>query len=117
MIGAEVTIKIHERLLLSCSAFSDPENVQHIGWYRCSTDDCEHHWNKFRIAHVKNTKVTIADDPDFDVYTNGTLVIKMVQPMDDKKMFICKAQKNLIEMTRFTTILNIAKGIVYISVI
>ena len=85
MIGAEVTIKIHERLLLSCSAFSDPENVQHIGWYRCSTDDCEHHWNKFRIAHVKNTKVTIADDPDFDVYTNGTLVIKMVQPMDDKK--------------------------------
>ena len=30
-------------------------------------------------------KVTIADDPDFDIYTNGTLVIKMVQPMDDKK--------------------------------
>ena len=62
-------------------------------------------------------KVTIADDPDFDIYTNGTLVIKMVQLMDDKKMFICKAQKNLIEMTRFATILNIAKGDVYISVI
>ena len=40
LIGAEVTVKIHERLLLSCFAFSDPENVQHIGCFRCSTDDC-----------------------------------------------------------------------------
>ena len=30
LIVAEVTVKIHERLLLSCSASSGPENVKKI---------------------------------------------------------------------------------------
>ena len=115
LIAAKVTVKIHERRLLSCSASSDPENVKHIGWYRCSTDDCAHDWDKFRIAHVQNMRVTIPDNPNFEVYTNGTLVIKKVLPVDDRKMFICIAQKTLIGRERSTTILHIAKGDIYIS--
>mgnify|MGYP000114421428 CR=1 FL=1 len=117
MIAAKVTVKIHERRLLSCSASSDPENVKHIGWYRCSTGDCAHDWDKFRIAHVQNMRVTIPDNPNFEVYTNGTLVIKKVLPVDDGKMFICVAEERHIGRKRSRTILHVDEGDVYTSVI
>ena len=117
MIVAEVTVKIHERRLLTCSESSDLENVEHIGWFRCSAADCELNWNKFRIAHVQNVKETIADNPNFDVYTNGTLLIRKILPVDDGKMFICKTQKTFEGTGGSTTILNIKKGDVYIGVI
>ena len=118
-IGAEleVTVKLHERYLLACSAVSDPENVKHIGWYRCSRIDCEQHWDEFLIAHVQNMTETIPNNPNFEVYTNGTLVIKKVLPVDDGKIFICVAKERHIGIKRSTTILHIEKGDVYISVI
>ena len=58
---------------------------------------------------------TIVDNPNFDVYINGTLVIKKVLPVDDGKMFICIAWDRLIGRKRSTTILNITKGNVYKS--
>ncbi|RMX59446.1 hypothetical protein pdam_00015662 [Pocillopora damicornis] len=81
-----VTVKLHERHLLACSSFRNPENVKHISWYRCSSHDCEHDWDRFLIAHVQNMTETISNDPNFEVYTNGTLVIKKVLPEDDGKM-------------------------------
>ena len=117
LIVAEVTVKIHERRLLPCSESSDLENVEHIGWFRCSTADCELNWNKLRIAHVRNVEETIADNPNFDVFTNGTLLIRKVLPVDDGKMFICKTQKTFEGTGGSTTILNIKKGDVYIGVI
>ena len=118
-IGAEleVTVKLHERYLLACSAVSDPENVKHIGWYRCSRIDCEQHWDEFLIAHVQNMTETIPNNPNFEVYTNGTLVIKKVLPVDDGKIFICVPEERHIGRKRSTTILHIEKGDVYISVI
>ena len=118
-IGAEleVTVKLHERYLLACSAVGDPENVKHIGWYRCSKIDCEQHWDEFLIAHVQNMTETIPNNPNFEVYTNGTLVIKKVLPVDDGKIFICVAEERHIGRKRSTTILHIEKGDVYISVI
>ena len=53
--------------------------------------------------------------PNFEVYTNGTLVIKKVLPADDGKWFICIAQKTFIGNDNSTTILHIAKGDIYIS--
>ena len=119
LIGAElqVTVKLHEKFLLACTASSDPENVKHIGWYRCSSSDCEHDWDKFLIAHVQNVTETIADNPNFEVYTNGTLVIKKVLPVDDGKMFICIAEERHIGRKRSTTILHVDEGNVYTSVI
>ena len=58
---------------------------------------------------------TIVNNPNFDVYINGTLVIKKVLPVDDGKMVICIAWDRLIRRKRSTTILNIAKGDVYKS--
>ena len=97
-MGAElqVTIKLHE-------------NVKYIGWYRCSTDDCEHDWDKFRIAHVEKVTETIADNPNFNVYTNRTLVIKKVLPADGEKMFICISEEKHIGRKRSTTILHVVK--------
>ena len=115
MIVAEVTVKIHERLLLSCPAVSDPENVKRIDWHRCSTYDCKHELDKSQIARVQNMRVTVPDR-NFEVYTNGTLVIKKVLPADDGKWFICIPQKMFIgEEKNSTTILRIAKGDIYIS--
>ena len=76
MIGAElqVTVKLHEKFLLACTASSDPENVKHIGWYRCSSSDCEHDWDKFLIAHVQNVTETIADNPNFEVLVVAFIV-------------------------------------------
>nr|XP_058957466.1 immunoglobulin superfamily member 10-like [Pocillopora verrucosa] len=105
---AEVTVKIYERLLLSCSAASDPGNVKRIDWHRCSTYDCKHELDKSRIARVQNMRVTIPD-PNFEVYVNGTLVIKKVLPADDGKWFICIPQKMFIGKENSTTILHIAK--------
>lgn len=48
-------------------------------------DDCEHDLDKFWIAHVQNMTETITDNPNFDVYINGTLVIKKVLPVDGGK--------------------------------
>ena len=115
MIVAEVTVKIHERLLLSCSAASDPENVKRIDWYRCSTYHCKNEWLKYRIARVQNMSVTVPDS-NFEVYTNGTLVIKKVLPADDGKWFICIPQMMHVGRERSTTILlHIAKGDIYTS--
>ena len=118
-IGAEleVTVKLHDRYLLACSAVSDPENVKHIGCYRCSRIDCEQHWDEFLIAHVQNMTETIPNNPNFEVYTYGTLVIKKVLPVGDGKIFICIAKERHIGIKRSTTILHIEKGDVYISVI
>ena len=60
---------------------------------------------------------TIPNNPNFEVYTNGTLVIKKVLPVDDGKIFICVAEERHIGRKRSTTILHIEKGDVYISVI
>ena len=118
MTGAkiEVTVKIHERYLLACSAYSGRGNDKHISWYRCSTYDCQHYRDSIRIAHVNNVKETIANDPNFNVYTNGTLVIKKVLPVDDGKKFICRVQKMYLWRKTAVTILHIAKGDVYSSV-
>ena len=96
--GAElqVTVKLHE-------------NVKYIGWYRCSTDDCEHDRDKFRIAHVEKVTETIADNPNFNVYTNRTLVIKKVLPADGEKMFICIFEEKHTGRKRSTTILHVVK--------
>ena len=115
LIVAEVTVKIHERLLLSCSAASDPENVKKIDWHRCSTYDCKHDLPKSRIARVQNMTVTVPDQ-NLEVYTNGTLVIKKVLPADDGKWFICIPQMMHVGRERSTTILlHIAKGDIYTS--
>ena len=97
-MGAElqVTVKLHE-------------NVKYIGWYRCSTDDCEHDRDKFRIAHGEKVTETIADNPNFNVYTNRTLVIKKVLPADGEKMFICIFEEKHTGRKRSTTILHVVK--------
>ncbi|XP_022807654.1 contactin-6-like [Stylophora pistillata] len=104
----KVTVKIHQRYLLACSEFSDQESVKDIGWYRCSTDYCEHEWDKHWIAHIQNTRETIAYNPNFEVYTNGTLVIKVL-PVDDGKVFICIAHRKYVWKKQSYTILSVAK--------
>ena len=120
LIGAElqVTVKVYEKFLLACPSFSDRGNVREIKWYRCSprNNDCDTDWRDFQIAYVDSMNETKADIPNFDVYTNGTLVIKMVQPTDDGVMFICSAEKYYAERIQNTTILNIAQGDAYICV-
>ena len=60
---------------------------------------------------------TIPNNPNFEVYTNGTLVIKKVLPVDDGKIFICVAEERHIGRKRSTTILHVDEGNVYTSVI
>ena len=114
MIGAEVIVQINQTILLACSASSNSENV---GWYRCRTADCESKWDNSRIARVERMREPFVDNTDFDIYVNGTLVIKRVKAVDDGKLFICKAKRNLTGVETSTTILKIAKGDVYMSVI
>ncbi|RMX59452.1 hypothetical protein pdam_00015665, partial [Pocillopora damicornis] len=113
--GAEVTVQINQTILLACSASSNSENVEHIGWYRCRTADCESKWDNSRIARVERMREPFVDNTDFDIYVNGTLVIKRVKAVDDGKLFICKAKRNLTGVETSTTILKIAKGDVYMS--
>lgn len=111
--GAElqVTVKVYEKFLLACPSFSDRGNVREIKWYRCSprNNDCDNEWMNFLIAYVDSMNETEADRPNFDVYENGTLVIKMVQPTDDGVMFICSAEKYYARRIPITTVLNIAQ--------
>ena len=120
LIGAEirVTVKVYERSLLACPAVSDQENVGEIKWYRCSprNNNCQKDLLNFTIAYVENNNTT-ADKPNFDVFKNGTLAIKMVQPTDDGVMFICSAVKNFIKRDTIPTILNIVKGDPHICVL
>ena len=115
-IGAdrEFLVKIHERCLLPCSVPTDPRKLKHIDWYRCSPnlkkDGCDSDGKTVLIVQVKFTKETKVYNPDFDVYTNGTLVIKKALPMDDGIMFKCSALVRSIGRENFTAILNIARG-------
>ncbi|XP_066024247.1 uncharacterized protein [Pocillopora verrucosa] len=108
------TVKIHQRYLLACSESSDPGNLKDIDWYHCSPglekDGCDKGGKQFLIAQVRNMREKITYNPNFDVYTNGTLVIKKVLPTDDGVMFICSARVRFLRKESFTTILNIAKG-------
>ena len=106
--------------MLPCSVPTDPGKLKHIDWYRCSPnlkkDGCVNDGKIVLIAQVKNMTDKGAE-PNFDVYTNGTLVIIKALPTDDGMMFKCFAVVNTIGRERFTAILNIVKGDVYISVI
>ena len=51
----------------------------------------------------------IADNPNFNVYTNRTLAIKKVLPADGEKMFICISEEKYIGRKRSTTILHVVK--------
>ena len=118
MIGAdsEFTVKIHQRYLLACSESNDlrPGNFKYIDWYRCSPnlkkDGCDSDGKTVLIVQVKFTRETKVYNRDFDVYTNGTLVIKKVLPMDDGVKFICVAKKDYVGRKTWITILNITKG-------
>lgn len=124
MIGADpgFTVKVLERKLLACSIASDPGNLKHVDWYLCSSnpekDGCDS--DRKTIAQVrskKGKKQKKVPDQKFDVYDNGTLVIKEVIAEYDGKMFLCSAWVDLKERDSFVAILNIAEGDVCISVI
>ena len=119
MIGAKVIVEIHKRHLLQCPALTNSEDVRSIAWFHCHTTDCNSEWHKGLIARVEieDIKKKYAVSPNFDIYFSGALVIKKVLPVHDGKLFICMVQKNLREIEMSTTILHIAKGDVYISVI
>ena len=123
LIGAdrELTVKIHQRYLLACSESSNPGHLKDIDWYHCSPnlkrDGCDRGGKQFVIAQVRNMREKKTYNRNFDVYTNGTLVIKKVLPMDDGVMFICSARVRFLRKESFTTILNIAKGDVYMCYI
>ena len=115
-IGAdrEFLVKIHERCLLPCSVPTDPRKLKHIDWYRCSPnrkkDSCANDGKMVMIAQVKFMREREVFEQNFDVYTNGTLVIKKALPMDDGIMFKCSALVRSIGRENFTAILNIARG-------
>ena len=109
LIGAEVIVEIHKRYLLQCSASMNSENVRQIAWYQCRTAKCR---DKFLIARVQKTSVALFLTREFEIHFRRDLVIKKVLPRDDGKVFICMTEEQLS-----TTILKIAKGDVYISVI
>ena len=126
MIGADpgFTVKVLERKLLACSVASDPGNLKHVSWYLCSSnpekDGCDSDGKTILIAQVRSTggkKHKNVPDQKFDVYDNGTLVIKEVIAEYDGKMFLCSAWVDLKERDSFAAILNIAEGDVCISVI
>ena len=120
LIGAdrEITANIQDSCLLTCSLFAYLRNLI-IYWYRCSPENgpCNKDWNEIPIAQVKNMTEKIIYYPNLDIDTNGALVIKKLLPMDDGVMFICYATKAYVGRKKLTTILNIAKGDVYRSVI
>ena len=64
------------------------------------------------IARVQKTSVALFLTREFEIHFRRDLVIKKVLPRDDGKVFICMTEEQLS-----TTILKIAKGDVYISVI
>ena len=121
MIGAEFTVKIHKRYSLACSVSSHPENLNRIKWQRCTPnlkkDGCDSYGQKVPIAEVVRMSTNVTNRQRFDVYINGTLVIKKVLPVDDGEMFICYAWILYVQIKNFTAILNIAKGYAYLSVI
>ncbi|XP_022806489.1 hemicentin-2-like [Stylophora pistillata] len=104
-----VTARIYQRVFLECSVFSDQEGVTDIDWYRCSTNDCDGKWNKNWIAQVQNMRNTDVVNSSFEVYTNGTLVIERVLPVDDEKLFICVAHRKHVERKQSNTIISVAK--------
>ena len=120
LIGAdrEITANIQDSCLLTCSLFGYLRNLI-VDWYRCSPENgpCNKDWNDIPIAHFKNMTEKIIYYPNLDIDTNGALLIKKLLPMDDGVMFICYATKAYVRRRKFTTILNIAKGDFYRSVI
>ena len=125
MIGAdpEFTVKILERKLLACSVASDPGNLKHVSWYLCSSNleknGCDSDGEMVLIAQFKTRrggKRKNVLDQNFDVYDNGTLVIKEVIAKYDGKMFLCSATVDFIERDSSPAILNIDEGDVCIYI-
>ena len=125
MIGAdpEFTVKILERKLLACSVASDPGNLKHVNWYLCSSNleknGCDSDGEMVLIAQVKTRrggKRKNVLDQNFDVYDNGTLVIKEVIAKYDGKMFLCFATVDFKGRNSSPAILNIDEGDVCIYI-
>ncbi|XP_022807657.1 matrix-remodeling-associated protein 5-like isoform X2 [Stylophora pistillata] len=86
---SRVPVRIHQRVSLHIPSIQ-LENGTEIGWFSCPTMSCHLGWNEHFLADITfMTKVSV-DDPNLDVYPNGTLAIKKVLPIYDGRYFIMR---------------------------
>ncbi|XP_022785044.1 uncharacterized protein LOC111325490 isoform X1 [Stylophora pistillata] len=103
-----IPVRIGQRASLQVP-LTQLENGTGIGWFYCPTKNCYPHWNKHFLAEIIFQRKARVDDPNFDSYLNGTLVIKNVPPSYDGSYFMARVHLNGTGKT-YTYHLKITKG-------
>ncbi|XP_022807655.1 uncharacterized protein LOC111344674 isoform X1 [Stylophora pistillata] len=113
---SRVPVRIHQRVSLHIPSIQ-LENGTEIGWFSCPTMSCHLGWNEHFLADITfMTKVSV-DDPNLDVYPNGTLAIKKVLPIYDGRYFIMRVHLKNRTSKAYSSQIKIDKGDVYILII
>ena len=63
-----------------------------IGWFSCPTHDCNNEWDKHWIAGIHSMEKVTLENPHFNAFLNGPLLIKKVLPMYDGRYFIMQVK-------------------------
>ena len=82
---------IYQRVLLQC-LLRQPEYGMLIGWFSCPTHDCNNEWDKHWIAGIHSMEKVTLENPHFNAFLNGPLLIKKFLPMYDGRYFIMRVK-------------------------
>ena len=82
---------IYQRVLLQC-LLRQPEYGMLIGWFSCPTHDCNNEWDKHCIAGIHSMEKVTLENPHFNAFLNGPLLIKKFLPMYDGRYFIMRVR-------------------------
>lgn len=86
-----IDVRIHQAVLLQGSLWH-PQYGTLVGWFSCPTRDCNNEWDKHWIADIRFMENVIIENPHYEAFLNGTLLIKKVLPMYDGRYFIMRVR-------------------------
>ena len=107
---------IHQGVKLQGS-LRHPEYGMLIGWFSCPTHDCNNEWDKHWIADIRFMEKVTLENPHFDAFLNGTLLIKKVLPMYDGRYFIMRTKMGNTGAKANIFYLKVVQGNIYILII
>ena len=107
---------IHQGVKLQGS-LRHPEYGMLIGWFSCPTHDCNNELDKHWIADIRFMEKVTLENPHFDAFLNGTLLIKKVLPMYDGRYFIMRMKMGNTGAKANIFYLKVVQGNIYILII
>lgn len=106
-VPSKVTAKLGDDLKIPCRL---DYNLTFFAWYFCQSNCLSQTAEQWQIVvNVDNGTIKILN-PKFDLDTDGSLILKDIQPSNDHNWVRCFFKKTYVYMDHRSTIIRVAQG-------